>query len=131
MTPSITLTLMDGSLAGQRYCIAGRHVCVVGRGEECTLRLPDEPEYNTVSRYHCVLDVDPPQIRVGDFGSTNGTWINGMRIERHLPWHVPEGREGPLGDHELCDGDELALGGVRFMVSVVDVEALHLPSVVA
>ena len=31
-------------------------------------------------RRHCLLDINPPDIRVRDFGSLNGTYVNGTMI---------------------------------------------------
>ncbi|KYC36281.1 hypothetical protein WA1_52005 [Scytonema hofmannii PCC 7110] len=37
------------------------------------------------SRYHCLLDINPPDIRVRDFGSRNGTYVNGKKIGQRQP----------------------------------------------
>jgi pSer/pThr/pTyr-binding forkhead associated (FHA) protein len=34
----------------------------------------------TISRYHCLLDINSPDIRVRDLGSLNGTIVNGKKI---------------------------------------------------
>jgi pSer/pThr/pTyr-binding forkhead associated (FHA) protein len=33
-----------------------------------------------ISRYHCLLDINSPDIRVRDLGSLNGTIVNGKKI---------------------------------------------------
>jgi pSer/pThr/pTyr-binding forkhead associated (FHA) protein len=48
----------------------------VGRGAECDLRLTE----GSPSRLHAKLGVDGDQCWVEDQGSTNGTFVNGMRI---------------------------------------------------
>jgi DNA-binding NtrC family response regulator len=48
----------------------------LGTGELANLRLRD-PE---VSRRHVSIEVDGPQLRVRDLGSTNGTRVNGLRV---------------------------------------------------
>ncbi|HEV3258270.1 MAG TPA: FHA domain-containing protein [Gemmataceae bacterium] len=118
MLANITLTIKDGMLAGKKYRFTDRRVCVVGRAEDCAVRLPNEREYRTVSRHHCVLDIDPPEVRVGDFGSCNGTYINGVPIGRHPNWRCPGALSLPLGDYQLKDGDELALGDAVFQVRI-------------
>ncbi|HEY2155157.1 MAG TPA: FHA domain-containing protein [Isosphaeraceae bacterium] len=71
---------------------------VVGRHPGCDAWL----ESRRVSRRHCCLVRAEGEVFVRDLGSTNGTWINGHRVE--------EGRLRP--------GDELAIGGVRYCVEV-------------
>ena len=51
-----------------------------------------------MSRRHCCLVPSGSEVVVRDLGSTNGTWINGLRVD--------EGRLRP--------GDELAIAGIRY-----------------
>ena len=54
-----------------------------------------------VSRLHCRLSVDDrDRLDVEDLGSTNGTWVNGRKIER-----AP-----------LMPGDKVKVGRVEFRV---------------
>ena len=65
----------------------------------------------TVSRYHCLLDIHPPVILLQDFGSLNGTFLNGEKIgqrDRELSWE--EAKDQPHEEYELHDGDVLRLG---------------------
>jgi len=68
----------------------------VGRAGDCDYVL-DEP---TVSRHHAVLRRTPEGWELRDTGSTNGTRVNGWRID----------------EAALRSGDELALGVSRFIV---------------
>lgn len=54
-----------------------------------------------VSRVHCRLSAGAADLEVVDLSSTNGTFVNGARIERAL----------------LKNGDTLAVGKVEFVVS--------------
>jgi pSer/pThr/pTyr-binding forkhead associated (FHA) protein len=54
-----------------------------------------------VSRIHCRLSAGPGEIEAVDLTSTNGTYVNGERITRHL----------------LRDGDRLRIGAVELLVS--------------
>ena len=51
---------------------------------------------NGVSRKHCRFYVEGSQIFVEDFGSANGTLVNGKKIAK--PTAVPEGGEVTIGD---------------------------------
>jgi transcriptional regulator with GAF, ATPase, and Fis domain len=49
---------------------------LLGTSPACELRLTDP----TVSRRHCAFEPVGPLYKVTDFGSTNGTFVNGVRI---------------------------------------------------
>ena len=84
-TPSITLRLPPGAIK------------TVGR----TARADFIVDAALVSRLHCRLTADPSdQLVVEDLGSTNGTIVNGKKVERVV----------------LRVGDTLTVGRVDFMV---------------
>ena len=118
MTARITLTADNGLLAGTEYAFSEPGTCVIGRAADCDIRLPSVPGYQDVSRHHCLLDLDPPRLRVRDLGSRNGTRRNGLQIGRPAsPWAPREDR--PLSftpSYSLQDGDELQVGGTVFRV---------------
>jgi hypothetical protein len=49
----------------------------IGRGKDCELRVATDG----VSREHCEVYWEDDQWRVRDLGSTNGTWLEGIRVE--------------------------------------------------
>jgi predicted component of type VI protein secretion system len=57
-----------------------KDMTLVGRGEECDVRL----EHKSVSKIHCVLVKTDGLMMVRDLGSTNGTRVNGTRIRRGM-----------------------------------------------
>jgi eukaryotic-like serine/threonine-protein kinase len=118
MTPRITLTVREGGLAGKTFEFAGRRQFLIGRGSDCDLRLSDDFEFMSVSRHHCLIDVDPPAVRVRDLGSRNGTRLDGAEIGR--PQQVPPdaGRARVCREYRLLDGDELTLGPLVFEVGI-------------
>lgn len=80
-----------------------RDMTVIGRREDCDLRIP----LGDVSRKHCRLIKDGDTIRVEDLGSSNGTYRNGNRIQQS----------------ELTAGDTLQVGPVVFVLQVDGVPA--------
>jgi pSer/pThr/pTyr-binding forkhead associated (FHA) protein len=119
MVARITLTAENGPLKGKDYVFTRNQRCLVGRSKDCDFQLPEVFVFMTVSRHHCLLDVDPPRISVLDLGSRNGTYINGQRI---CPYEDPDGFGGALdassAQYELVDGDELRLADMAFTVHV-------------
>ena len=88
MTTKVTLTVKGGQLDGAEYMFEEPTLCMMGRAPDCDIQLPNEVEFLTVSRHHCLLDVDPPQVQVWDCRSRNGTHVNGMRIETQAAGEV-------------------------------------------
>ena len=120
MSPlTVTLTMGNGPLAGQQYELGDAAVYVLGRSAACYPQLPDERPYKDISRRHCLLTIQLPEVRVIDLGSTNGTFVNGARVGRPANLNpVPEGDPAlativhaePTGWQSLQDGDVIALG---------------------
>jgi pSer/pThr/pTyr-binding forkhead associated (FHA) protein len=119
MKAGVTLTLIGGALDGKEYTFTEPAQCVIGRGEECTVRLPSGWEYQVVSRRHCLLDIDPPLVCVRDLGSRNGTYLNGRLIGQRAQSEFPEEvSEQAFSDYELADGDEMWVGPVTIRVGI-------------
>lgn len=53
-------------------------ITTIGRHPESDIFLDDV----TVSRHHCRIAVTGPEITLEDSGSTNGTYVNGTRVDR-------------------------------------------------
>ena len=108
MPARITLTVVKGELQGQEFAFAERTTCLIGRAEDCHPRLTDDPERPRISRHHCLLDINPPEARIRDFGSLNGTHVNGRKIGQRPPDQRPEDASRiAFPQHDLKDGDEI------------------------
>jgi len=113
----VVLKIIGGKLIGNEYAFTERTTCIVGRGLDCNPRLPDDDEHRTISRHHCLLDIKPPGIRVRDFGSLNGTYVNGTKIGQRSKTASPqEAVQSQFPEHDLRDGDEIKLGSTIFKV---------------
>ncbi|RYG70516.1 FHA domain-containing protein [bacterium] len=107
MPPTVTLEITNGSLTGREFDFSAPTRCLIGRGKDCTIQIPDS--YDSVSRHHCVLEINPPNVRVKDLESLNGTYLGGECIGRRE-------RTSPF-ERILKDGDELVLGQSRSSAS--------------
>ena len=72
---------------------------VIGRGEQCHLR----PSSDVISRKHCALVLEDNRVVLHDFGSKNGTYVNGERVD---------------GTLILQAGDSLQVGPLKFEVVI-------------
>lgn len=119
MPAKVTLKVVHGQLAGKEFVFDERTTCIVGRDEECHPKIPSDAAHQTISRTHCLLDINPPDIRVRDIGSLNGTWVNGAKIgQRQKGLSREEGVKARYPEHDLKEGDEIKLGDTVFRVSV-------------
>src|SRR3954470_18439025 len=80
----------------------GEGVTTIGRHDECNLRI-NSPQ---VSRRHCELFEKKGLLLVKDLGSSNGTFVNGKKIQ---------------GQQVLEPGDELMIGQVTLRVAKIGV----------
>jgi eukaryotic-like serine/threonine-protein kinase len=117
MPAKIVLTITQGQLSGTQYVYEDREVCTIGRHKDCNVRLPSDAAHAQVSRYHCLLDINPPFIRVRDLGSGNGTYVNGQRVGSQQK-SAHQGADGL--ERDLVDGDLLQIGYTAFEVKIED-----------
>jgi pSer/pThr/pTyr-binding forkhead associated (FHA) protein len=105
------LKVLIGKNAGQELAIPGPKF-FIGRADDCHLR----PRSELISRHHCVLLLEDDYAAVRDFGSRNGTLVNGERV---------------VGERELNKGDQLTVGPLAFEVTqiVVDKKRARIESV--
>lgn len=73
--PKFVLRGTAGKLFGRSFALAS--VTLVGRSPECTMRLDE----SGISRMHARLLPSEEGVQVEDLGSTNGTFLNGKRVQ--------------------------------------------------
>ena len=94
----VKLRVTQGKNVGQEVPIPGKKF-LIGRAEDCHLRAGSD----LISRHHCIIIIEDGYLAVRDFGSKNGTSVNGERV---------------VGECELKHGDELRLGPLEFVLQV-------------
>ena len=105
------LTVTSGSGAGASLSVSDRSPgrAFVGTSPTCDLRVDDR----RISRRHLAVEATANGLHLTDLGSTNGTWISGLRIEG-----------------AYCEGGELVkLGDTTFRVDVDHEAAEESPDV--
>jgi pSer/pThr/pTyr-binding forkhead associated (FHA) protein len=121
MPGKVTLSVVAGEPLGQEYAFTGRTLCALGRANDCHVHIPNDWLHVNVSRHHCLLDINPPQVLVRDLGSRNGTFVNGELIGQRRNGQFPESPSlSEFLDHPLYDGDELRVGDMVFLVTVTE-----------
>jgi predicted component of type VI protein secretion system len=104
------LIVIGGKRPGQAIPVRGPKF-FIGRAEDCHLR----PNSEMVSRRHCAILMEEGLVAVRDFGSKNGTFVNGQQVK---------------AERELKAGDKLKVGPLEFEVQLtVSVSGQKKPKV--
>ena len=74
----VTLRVIAGPQTGRVFTFEQHETFTIGRSEDSQFCLPHDRFF---SRNHCLLEIAPPQCFLRDLGSTNGTFVNGIRVE--------------------------------------------------
>lgn len=110
---AFVLRVEKGLETGRQYSfLEADGSVVVGRGQDCDLRLPSIPLHLDISRRHCLLYPRAGAICIRDLGSRNGTWVNGERIGGRTD--ASEEDRSHHEERELTDGDEIRIGCTVF-----------------
>jgi predicted Zn finger-like uncharacterized protein len=94
-----SLAVIMGANAGQIYTV-GKPRIVLGRGTESDVQLHD----SEVSRKHAMLEIRGDDGVLIDLGSTNGTYVDGVRVQRAT----------------IVSNQEFSLGTTTLMLIVTD-----------
>src|SRR5687768_3154711 len=74
----VTLHVVAGPQTGRDFTFDQHDTFMIGRSDDAQFCLPQDRFF---SRHHCILEIAPPQAFLRDLSSTNGTYVNGMRVE--------------------------------------------------
>jgi serine/threonine-protein kinase len=96
----VSLTVTAGPNAGKAFSFDERDRFLVGRGAGVHFQPDKKDRY--FSRFHFLVEVNPPLCRLVDLGSRNGTRVNGERVERC----------------DLRDGDTIRAGRTELQVKI-------------
>ncbi len=96
----INLKVVAGPHTGRSFQFSHHDTFLVGRSQHAHFQLPAKDKY--FSRIHFMIEVNPPQCRLVDMGSHNGTYVNGQKALAA----------------DLFDGDEIRAGHTVIVLSV-------------
>ncbi len=101
----ITITNSTAKEAPPAEYVLQKDRALIGRSTDNDIALPDNEK--RVSSKHARLDRQGGGVQITDLGSTNGTFVNGRRLE-------------PNSGAELKDGDKISIGYYTLAVSVAE-----------
>ncbi|HXU65444.1 MAG TPA: GGDEF domain-containing protein [Polyangia bacterium] len=88
------LVVLAGASVGEMYKVETEKT-VIGRGQKANIRLLDDG----ISREHAQVVIEGNRVYLEDLGSTNGTFCNGIKVDRK----------------ELADGDKILVGSTTIL----------------
>jgi diguanylate cyclase (GGDEF)-like protein len=88
------LVVLAGSSVGEMFKLEHERT-IIGRGGKAHIRILDEG----ISREHAQIVIEGGRVHLQDLGSTNGTYCNGLRVDRK----------------ELADGDKILVGSTTIL----------------
>jgi pSer/pThr/pTyr-binding forkhead associated (FHA) protein len=74
----VILNVTEGPHQGRLFEFTEHDTFIVGRSKDAHFRLLLKDK--TFSRFHFMLEINPPSCRMLDMASTNGTFVNGKRV---------------------------------------------------
>ena len=74
----VNLKVTAGPYKGRIFSFTQHDTFLIGRNPDAHLCLPDDRYF---SRNHCLLEMNPPHSHLRDLASTNGTFLNGRRVQ--------------------------------------------------
>lgn len=118
---TVTFTIIDGIRKGKSYSFNSRTVCWVGRHDDCTIHFAKHPNHKQISRFHCLIDIDPPKVTIRDFNSKHGTHVDGTLIGKS-----PKKQAAPQGidvdikpvEKNLYSGSIIGIGNIQIQVNI-------------
>ena len=108
----VTLHVVAGPQTGRDFTFDQHDTFMIGRSEDAQFCLPHDRFF---SRHHCILEIAPPQCFLRDLGSTNGTYVNGIRVETAHLKHGDriQGGETVLEVKVAADPEDIFAAGIN------------------
>ena len=103
----VNLKVTSGPYKGRIFSFTQHDTFLIGRSPDAHLCLPQDRYF---SRNHCLLEMNPPHSYLRDLGSTNGTFLNGQRVN----------------DAFLNNGDRIQCGETILVVEVTTAAPVDL-----
>ena len=120
----VTLEVVEGPMTGRDFVFEEHDTFLFGRTQECHAFLPDD---TFASRHHFLLEVNPPQVRIRDLGSLNGTFVNKLKCGgRRLDETPEQGSQRRFPQVDLEDGDTIQIGATIFRTGITAPETVEV-----
>lgn len=117
MPAKVILKATAGPLKGKTFVFEDHDTFVFGRSRDCHAHLSKDDKFS--SRHHFLLEVNPPDARIRDLGSLNGTYVNGTKYGGREAQETPHQAMYRLqSEVDLKHKDEIHVGDTVFRILV-------------
>jgi eukaryotic-like serine/threonine-protein kinase len=118
----VELKVVKGASKGKAFTFVDHDTFLFGRSPEARCCIEGD---NLVSRNHFLIEINPPDCRLRDLGSKNGTYVNGHK-HGGRPADADVDYSGPLPDPEveLSDKDIVKVGETELGV-LIELDAVQ------
>lgn len=96
MNQEIKILFRKGNQGWQELTLL-KKTYLIGRAQECDLVLDDQE----VSRHHAHLNFEQGQVFLVDLNSSNGTFVDGRKIQPQQPYPLPPGKMVMIGTYTI------------------------------
>ena len=116
MPGRVRLRIVDGPMKGREFVFDGHDNFLFGRDADCHIRMPND---SFVSRHHFIIEAAPPDMRLRDLGSMNGTYVNEELRGARRAGEAPEDAAHRIFPSvDLKSGDRIHVGETVLDVQV-------------
>ena len=105
-TGKVKFTFIKGKYSGGEFSVRDGQKLSIGRDISSDVAIVD----SKVSRHHAVITGKDGKIFIEDNNSTNGTFVNGEKINPGTPYELKEGMEFSIGDSTAVLGTAIEGG---------------------
>ncbi len=112
----VEIFILTGPSKGRTLKFNKPDCILFGRSADSRISISNDPY---VSRQHFLLEICPPECKVADLDSKNGTFVNGVRFGGRKPPEpgVSQAQKW-VKEIPLDDGDEITVGDTKLKISI-------------
>jgi len=116
MSGKVKLEIIEGVMKGKKFLFEEHDTFLFGRMADCHACMPDDPK---VSRHHFIMEANPPDARIRDLGSLNGTYVDNMKYGgREIQETPEEAARRKFPEVDLKEGDLIRVGDTIIKVGM-------------
>lgn len=108
MSGRVKLQVIEGPMKGKEFVFEEHDAFLFGRMPDCHACFPNDQQ---VSRHHFIMEANPPDARIRDLGSLNGTYVDDVKYGSRKPGETPEeGARRQYTEVDLKSGSRIRVG---------------------
>ena len=117
MAAKVIINVTSATKKKSMFSYKDHDTFIVGRLDDCHVCIEDD---SYLSRHHFILEVNPPNARLQDLASLNGTYVNGIKFGGRNVYESPEEARAKYTFPwiDLKNGDVIKTGDTSFNILI-------------